>query len=200
MSGPNAFLSQLYGTFDYDDEPQLTKEAAAQLEEADILGRAMAHAYVNELGEIEKQAGWKEDLGEKAKSALEYVKKKGGDAGEYVASKGRKAKAWAKVNVSKEETAVRKLHDETAKQLKDWQKLAKSLDEMTAANAAAQVKAVREALPAVAALDKQVAETLAKEVKAPEEKVAEKVTEKAPEFMGQMMSKSKKQKEETKQG
>lgn len=42
-----------------DDEDELAKEAAAKFEEADFLGRVMAHAYTQEL---EKIAGVKERL------------------------------------------------------------------------------------------------------------------------------------------
>jgi hypothetical protein len=61
MSGPNPFLSELFETFGGGSvTEEQTKVAAANLEEADLLGRAMAHAYVQELGEIEKQAAsWK---------------------------------------------------------------------------------------------------------------------------------------------
>jgi hypothetical protein len=47
-------------------------EAQEKLAEADFLGRAMAHAYVNELAEIEKQAGVKETAGK----AVGYIGKK----------------------------------------------------------------------------------------------------------------------------
>lgn len=39
-----------------EPEPEPEDEAQEKLAEADFLGRAMAHAYVNELSEIEKQA------------------------------------------------------------------------------------------------------------------------------------------------
>ena len=51
-------------------EPEAGTEAQEKLAEADFLGRAMAHAYVNELHEIEKAAG----IGEAAGKAYQAVK------------------------------------------------------------------------------------------------------------------------------
>lgn len=55
----NPFLAELFGTFDGVEEnvtEEQMKVAEANLEEADLLGRAMAHAYVSELAELEKEA------------------------------------------------------------------------------------------------------------------------------------------------
>lgn len=58
-------------------EIQLSAEDVEKLAEADTLGRAMAHAYVNELAEIEKQAAGKGELlsrlGGAAKRGLQHA-------------------------------------------------------------------------------------------------------------------------------
>jgi len=49
------------------DEGEIDDEAQTKLAEADFLGRAMAHAYVAELDDIEKQAGRMTDIAGKGK-------------------------------------------------------------------------------------------------------------------------------------
>jgi len=63
---------ELYGDEEYEDEDDFEKEAAAKFEEADFLGRVMAHSMWQELDEIQKEAGLKEkavDLGRRAYGA-----------------------------------------------------------------------------------------------------------------------------------
>ena len=55
-----SLLSEIEGEMGKEAEAESTvddQEAQEKLAEADFLGRAMAHAYVNELAEIEKEAG-----------------------------------------------------------------------------------------------------------------------------------------------
>jgi hypothetical protein len=62
--------------------PQTDDGAQEKLAEADFLGRAMAHAYVNELHEIEKAAGIKETTGrayQAVKGALGRASKGAGE-------------------------------------------------------------------------------------------------------------------------
>jgi len=61
--------SERYGGGEAQPEYDLEKEAAAKFEEADFLGRVMAHSMVQELGEIEKQANWAGDLARKGWAA-----------------------------------------------------------------------------------------------------------------------------------
>jgi|GEM_PF-2509897 len=69
-------------------EPE-TDEAQEKLAEADFLGRAMAHAYVNELNEIEKSAGRVGDLASKLVGKVERLG--GRIAGKNVGGAGQKA-------------------------------------------------------------------------------------------------------------
>lgn len=67
------------------EEVEETDEAQEKLAEADYLGRVMAHAYVNELTEIEKEAGprfdaFKEKAKAKFKSVSDAVRSGGGKA------------------------------------------------------------------------------------------------------------------------
>lgn len=55
---------ELYGNGEMVGEEDMEKEAAAKFEEADFLGRVMAHSFNQELGNIEKEAG----------KRLDYVK------------------------------------------------------------------------------------------------------------------------------
>jgi len=64
---------------------EVDKEAADKMAEADFLGRAMAHAYVNELNEIEKEAGKAQDAYQAVKGALG---KAGKAAGEWTGLSG----------------------------------------------------------------------------------------------------------------
>lgn len=77
------------------DDEELDKESMAKLAEADFYGRAMAHAYVDELRSLEKQAMSKDDARERLKAALmggkggpppkakdDKTKKKGGEEGD----------------------------------------------------------------------------------------------------------------------
>lgn len=64
-----------------DDEKKKEKESADKLAEADYLGRVMAHSYVNELAEIEKQADLKSTIAKNKDRILET---------------GKKVKEWAK--------------------------------------------------------------------------------------------------------
>jgi hypothetical protein len=61
-----------------EPEPEGEEEAQEKLAEADFLGRAMAHAYVNELAEIEKQA--KSPIPALVRTITETAKKKGARA------------------------------------------------------------------------------------------------------------------------
>jgi hypothetical protein len=66
----NEYLAEMYGT---NETLKLTKTADAEMEklaEQDFLGRVMAHAYVNELKDIEKSAAAEGDDQEK-KASLE---------------------------------------------------------------------------------------------------------------------------------
>lgn len=69
-----------------ETEPEVD-EAQEKLAEADFLGRAMAHAYVNELSEIEKEAG-------KASEGFRAVKKALKHGADTVAGAGRVAGEW----------------------------------------------------------------------------------------------------------
>ena len=62
------------------------KESAAKLAEADFAGRQMAHAFVHELGEIQKEAGAKDMLS----AAGKWAKGVGRDAG-YLPDQLRRA-------------------------------------------------------------------------------------------------------------
>jgi len=68
-------------------EPTPEVEAQEKLAEADFLGRAMAHAYVNELNEIEKEAGVKEV----ASKGYQALKKGLSRAGEWTGVSGMRA-------------------------------------------------------------------------------------------------------------
>jgi hypothetical protein len=61
-----AMANDLYGN---GSTPNMEKEAAAKFEEADFLGRVMAHSFNQELGEIEKQA--KADLLQRGGAAVD---------------------------------------------------------------------------------------------------------------------------------
>jgi hypothetical protein len=76
---------------EYEEAPD---EGEEKLAEADFLGRAMAHAYVNELSEIEKEAGprWEKTKAAPGK-AVRWVGRTGAKAGKAI---GRGAKAGAK--------------------------------------------------------------------------------------------------------
>lgn len=56
-------------------EPEVDDEAQEKLAEADFLGRAMAHAYVNELSEIEKGAGIRGYAGKAAEQGAKLLQK-----------------------------------------------------------------------------------------------------------------------------
>lgn len=66
-------------------EKEEEEEAAEKMAEADFIGRMMAHAMVDELGSIEKEAGAKE-MGLKALEALKGV---GGKAKKWVTDPSR---------------------------------------------------------------------------------------------------------------
>jgi hypothetical protein len=66
-----------------EEKKDESKEAQAKFAEADFLGRTMAHAMVQELDLIEKQAG-KGDF-------LKMIREKAGKAGTAVAGAGKKA-------------------------------------------------------------------------------------------------------------
>lgn len=72
---------------DDDDE----EEAKEKMAEADFLGRQMAHAYVSELSELEKQAGLKETAGRAASWVGRKAGKAGKAAGKGLESLGEKA-------------------------------------------------------------------------------------------------------------
>ncbi len=55
-----AMADELYGG-ETAGAPDMEKEAQAKFEEADFLGRIMAHSFNQELGDIEKQAGWAQE-------------------------------------------------------------------------------------------------------------------------------------------
>lgn len=78
-----AMADDLYGDGGY--EPDFEKEAQAKFEEADFLGRIMAHSFNQELGEIEKQAGWVQEAGKRIEGA-------GARVGEYAGKAWRGAK------------------------------------------------------------------------------------------------------------
>lgn len=72
-------------------------ESQEKLAEADFLGRAMAHAYVNELGEIEKNAGARTEAATAAGKKLlgkvrEYASRAGEATGVSQMGRGLKAK------------------------------------------------------------------------------------------------------------
>ena len=58
------------GAENAEGNEELDKESMAKLAEADFYGRAMAHAYVDELRTIEKQAMSKDDAKARLKAAL----------------------------------------------------------------------------------------------------------------------------------
>jgi hypothetical protein len=66
-----------------DEEEEEEEEAEEKLAEADFLGRVMAHSYVNEMTEIEKNAG-------RATRAVEAVERAGGKIKHLI---GQKRKA-----------------------------------------------------------------------------------------------------------
>lgn len=68
---------ELYGGGEAYEEGDFEKEAEAKFEEADYLGRVMAHSMWQELGEIEKEAGKRID------AAKDYATR----AGSYLKSK-----------------------------------------------------------------------------------------------------------------
>jgi hypothetical protein len=70
--------------------PDLEKEAAEKVDEADFLGRVMAHSFNQELGEIEKQAG---KVGDAAKAARATVGDKVTRLGSYIRRKAEQAGA-----------------------------------------------------------------------------------------------------------
>jgi hypothetical protein len=80
-------------------EHEEAKEGAAKVAEADMMGRVMAHALVNELDEIEKQAGGAgkagvgrlSRLGQWAKGQASAAGEKARGAGKYIAEKERAA-------------------------------------------------------------------------------------------------------------
>jgi hypothetical protein len=78
-------------------EAEKTAEAESQekLAEADFLGRVMAHAYTQELGEIEKQAGKVSDAAKATKSFLSKIKEKAVGAGKATShfAKGQATRA-----------------------------------------------------------------------------------------------------------
>jgi hypothetical protein len=86
-----------------DIEGEMGKEAAAnedideeaqeKLAEADFLGRAMAHAYVNELSEIEKEAGIKETAGKAYSAARRGLARAGEATGVSQMIRGAKGKS-----------------------------------------------------------------------------------------------------------
>lgn len=59
------------------DETQIDEESQEKLAEADYLGRVMAHAMVQELGDIEKEAGRLGNLGRYAKDVYKSEGAKG---------------------------------------------------------------------------------------------------------------------------
>jgi hypothetical protein len=81
-----------------EDVAEETDESQEKLAEADFLGRVMAHSYVNEMGEIEKQAGVGSKIHEKALRLGQKIVGEGrlGRMGEK-ASKSHKAKQIAKM-------------------------------------------------------------------------------------------------------
>lgn len=77
------------------DSSNIVKEAQANLELADYMGRVMAHAFHQESGMIEKQAGMLQNAGKAIRGA-----------GETVALKGMYAKDAVKPHVDKAVSAV----------------------------------------------------------------------------------------------
>jgi len=76
-------------------ETDVEDEAQEKLAEADFMGRAMAHAYVNELAEIEKQAGLASHLSNvvKEKGVGEAIKELGRSQKQALVSGARSGKA-----------------------------------------------------------------------------------------------------------
>ncbi len=74
------------------EEPQEeeTKEAQEKIAEADYLGRVMAHAYVNERREIEKEAGKMDNLKGAASAAGKKAKETGGKVLSHLGSHKKK--------------------------------------------------------------------------------------------------------------
>jgi len=91
-----------------EPEPEVDDEAQEKLAEADFLGRAMAHAYVNELSEIEKGAG----VGEKVVGALRRGAKRAGE--------------WTGV------TPLREAHQAVRKGAKEKERLAQGIRTLAA--------------------------------------------------------------------
>lgn len=107
-----SLLSEIEGEMGKEAEAESTvddQEAQEKLAEADFLGRAMAHAYVNELAEIEKEAGRAGAAYQAAKGAvtgaLGKIKKAPGGVGEWtgLSQIGRGIKAKAKTLARKGE-------------------------------------------------------------------------------------------------
>ena len=73
------------------DSEEKEEESEEKVAEADFLGRVMAHAYVQELNNIEKQAGAKETAGK----ALGAIKNYFTSAADDVAAGARKLRAGA---------------------------------------------------------------------------------------------------------
>jgi len=78
-----------------EEEKKEEESAEQKTAEADFLGRMMAHAYVNELAEIEKQAAMPEALAK----ALAKGKEVGGKALGAIKAAPGKAKEWAEAPI-----------------------------------------------------------------------------------------------------
>jgi hypothetical protein len=97
-------LEEVEKTAAADGEPEIEDEAQEKLAEADFLGRAMAHAYVSELAEIEKEAG----IGETAGKAYQAVRGALGRAGGAAKRGAEAAGEWTGVSGIRRGLAQRK--------------------------------------------------------------------------------------------
>lgn len=80
---------------------EVEEDGSEKVAEADYLGRVMAHSMVQELGEIEKEAGWTRD---KARAAWEGVKGGASAVGKFIKDRPkayREARSQLKGTLSK---------------------------------------------------------------------------------------------------
>jgi len=103
-----ALLSEIEGGMGKQASETETDGAQEKLAEADFLGRAMAHAYVNELNEIEKEAAGVKELATKGYRALGRA---GRTAGEWTGASDVISGARGKL-------LARKIRGEGAKKMK----------------------------------------------------------------------------------
>lgn len=115
------FAPQMMQQAPQADAAAMQKEAAAKFEEADLLGRVMAHAYTNEL---EKIASHRKTAG-KLQAAKDAIKGAAGKAGAHIkANKGAYAAGaagagagFAAGRMSKKASAFEKLAEEHAAEI-----------------------------------------------------------------------------------